>query len=306
MTITNQNSSVTLTGNAVTTVWPYSFIIPDAASARVGLFDIATSVLTELSNTVYSITGLGASAGGEVTYPLTGSPIAATKRLVIWRALALTQDTNLTNQTPYYPETLEEQLDRLVMMIQQLNEEVNRALKVTQGAAIDPDAFIEELQLGAAVATAQAAIATAQAASASASAALIQPIETQIIALGAVTANITTVADNIALMQSVAGSLPISIDKLSDVDIVTVAPVTGEGLVWAATKFVPGPAGGGMFRGNNGVVGSRSGDIFRINAKTLTANVTIGATENASVTGPLEIATGVTLEVATGGTLVIL
>lgn len=96
------------------------------------------------------------------------------------------------------------------------------------------------------------------------------------------------------------------IDDLADVDMATTPPAPGDGFVWDGAKWVPGPAGGGMFKGNNGTVGSRKGDLFRINAKSLTVNTTIAADENASVTGPLEIATGITLEVATGGTLVIL
>lgn len=98
------------------------------------------------------------------------------------------------------------------------------------------------------------------------------------------------------------------LSELTDLDLTTIAPANGDGLVYDSVdgKWKPGPAGGGMFRGNNGTVGTRSGDIFRVNAKTLTANVTIGATENAVATGPLEVATGITLEVATGGALVIL
>ena len=46
--------------------------------------------------------------------------------------------------------------------------------------------------------------------------------------------------------------------------------------------------------------------IFRVNAQSLTADTTIDATENASATGPLAIATGVTLTVTTGGNLAIL
>lgn len=100
----------------------------------------------------------------------------------------------------------------------------------------------------------------------------------------------------------------LSLAFLSDIDFVTIPPATGDGLVYDGTalKWKPGAAGGGMFRGDNGTVGSRSGDIFRVNKKVLSANVTIAATENASATGPLEVATGITLEVATGGTLVIL
>ena len=44
-------------------------------------------------------------------------------------------------------------------------------------------------------------------------------------------------------------------------------------------------------------------DIFRVNAQTLSSNTTIDADENASATGPLAVASGVTLTVTTGGNL---
>ena len=47
-------------------------------------------------------------------------------------------------------------------------------------------------------------------------------------------------------------------------------------------------------------------DLFQINEQTVSSNVTIGATENASITGPITVATGVTVTVSTGGTLVTL
>ena len=50
----------------------------------------------------------------------------------------------------------------------------------------------------------------------------------------------------------------------------------------------------------------RNGGMFRINPKTLSANTTIEQTENANVTGPLTVASGVTLTVNAGGTLVVL
>lgn len=92
---------------------------------------------------------------------------------------------------------------------------------------------------------------------------------------------------------------------LSDVDF-TAAPVSGNGIVFNGTAWVPGPAGGGMFKGNLGTTGDRSGDLFRVNNKSLTQDTTIAATENASVTGPLTVASDVTLTVASGGTLRIL
>ena len=64
-------------------------------------------------------------------------------------------------------------------------------------------------------------------------------------------------------------------------------------------------AGGGLYKGENGTVGSSAGDMFRINEQTLNTNVTIDATENANVTGPITVATGVTLTVTSGGTLAV-
>jgi hypothetical protein len=70
-----------------------------------------------------------------------------------------------------------------------------------------------------------------------------------------------------------------------------------------------GGGGGGLFKGENGTVGDETtgpGDIFRINEQTLNTNVTIDADENASATGPLAIASGVTLTVTSGGSLAII
>jgi len=58
--------------------------------------------------------------------------------------------------------------------------------------------------------------------------------------------------------------------------------------------------GGGFFKGENGSVGDATtgpGDIFRINEQTLNASTTIDSDENASCTGPLTVASGVTLTV---------
>ena len=48
----------------------------------------------------------------------------------------------------------------------------------------------------------------------------------------------------------------------------------------------------------------KGGGLFRPNSQSLGANITILATENAQVTGPLTISSGVTLTVESGGRLV--
>jgi len=63
--------------------------------------------------------------------------------------------------------------------------------------------------------------------------------------------------------------------------------------------------GGGRYKGERGTLGpaAAAGDIFRVSEQTLNANVTIDASENASATGPLAVASGVTITVTSGGNL---
>ena len=83
--------------------------------------------------------------------------------------------------------------------------------------------------------------------------------------------------------------------------------VPGVGTITQA-MFAPGlNLGAGYFQGNNGDTGDTTngkGDIFRVNAQTLTSNVTIATADNATAAGPLTIDTSATLTV--NGNLTIL
>ena len=65
----------------------------------------------------------------------------------------------------------------------------------------------------------------------------------------------------------------------------------------AASSVTPPEQNRGTFKG---------GGIFRTNAQSLTSDITILASENANVTGPFTVASGVPLTVESGGTLVTL
>jgi len=83
----------------------------------------------------------------------------------------------------------------------------------------------------------------------------------------------------------------------------TAAPSSGTGNIFVnyldlARGSVTIPAENkGNFKGNG---------LFRTNAQSLTSNITILTTENANVTGPFTVTSGVTLTVESGGTLVTL
>ena len=83
----------------------------------------------------------------------------------------------------------------------------------------------------------------------------------------------------------------------------TAAPSSGTGNIFviymgvASSSVTPPEQNRGTFKG---------GGIFRTNAQSLTSDITILASENANVTGPFTVASGVTLTVESGGTLVTL
>lgn len=174
MTVNNATSSVTHTGNGVATTWPFNFLVQQAEDLEVGLFNISSGTYTVLAEILYSVTGLDQQTGGDVEYPLSGPPLSSNFRIVISRKLPFTQDTDLTNQTPYYPEVLEKQLDRIVMMLQQMRDDVSRAVLVTEGSNVNPADFIQELfeavddALGYASAASLSAAAAAESAEAAA------------------------------------------------------------------------------------------------------------------------------------------
>ena len=90
-------------------------------------------------------------------------------------------------------------------------------------------------------------------------------------------------------------------------------------LVYALTTstflFMPFPnsgsspvaaAGGGGWLGESGSPLGTSADIIRVNEQTLNNSVTMVSTDNGSTTGPLTIASGVTLTVSSGATFTVI
>lgn len=137
MTISNQNRVATFVGNGAATVFPFTFPVYESSHLEVRLYVIATGTFVTLSASDYSVTGIGPeSTGGSVTYNPSGVPIASTQLLAIYRTLPYTQDTDIVNQSGFYPAVIEAQLDRIVMQIQQIAEEVGRAVLIPPTSSI--------------------------------------------------------------------------------------------------------------------------------------------------------------------------
>jgi hypothetical protein len=124
-TVSSTTSAVTAQGNGVTTIWSYNFPIPSAADAVVTVTNttVSPSVITTLSPTQYTITGVGTSSGGTVTYPTGGAPLASGYYLTIQRVVSLIQSTSLCNQGTTFC-AIEHALDYLTYIAQQLQYQI--------------------------------------------------------------------------------------------------------------------------------------------------------------------------------------
>jgi len=137
MTVPAQDRFTFSSGNGVTTTFPYTFMIPgtvDDPQFLVYLIEIATGIRTDLTVDVdYSIAGLGVAAGGVVTYPLSGTPLAATHRLVIESNMPYEQQTDVYNSGTLYLNAIEDQFDNTTRQVQQIQDRVNRTFSVGIG-----------------------------------------------------------------------------------------------------------------------------------------------------------------------------
>ena len=140
MSVQNQTVKNVYAGNGSTTVFPYTFALNTDDGEYVGVYvtnDAGTSETTD--NFTIDTTAK------TVTYPATGNPLESGKKITIKRELPNEQNLNLENLGPFFAEDIESELDRLVMMIQQLAEEADRAVKVDMASDHTPEEFLQDI-----------------------------------------------------------------------------------------------------------------------------------------------------------------
>jgi hypothetical protein len=140
MTVSSTSSRVIYAGNGHSTEFAFAFKVNQPADLAVVYTDATGSDYT-LSPSQYAASGFGLDAGGKVTYPLPGGgdPIAIGTKLTIYRDVAVTQPTSLSNQGAMWPQVIEAALDRLTYIAQKVADSVSRSLVIspTDSASLD-------------------------------------------------------------------------------------------------------------------------------------------------------------------------
>ena len=134
MSISNPIARNDYVGNGATITWSYGFKVFAESDLAVVSYSSVTGLFTALVlNLDYTVTGVGNDTGGSITQIIGFSIPAilpATSTLSIVRGMAFTQPAVLNNQGLFYPKTIEDAFDRLTMLLQQMNDTLNRSVKL--------------------------------------------------------------------------------------------------------------------------------------------------------------------------------
>lgn len=193
MTISSETSkSGPYFGNGSTKVFDYQFRIVDETHLTVIKRDTSGVESTLILNTDYTVADVGQASGGQITLDV--AP-AVGETTTILRNVPFTQETDLENQGAYYAETVEAAFDLMAMRDQQLQEQINRSVKIPASAdSADLDTLIGD-----------------------------------IVRIGGSADNIDTVADNIGSVNTVADKIAdVSTVAVNVADVNAVAAINAK------------------------------------------------------------------------------
>ena len=131
MTISTTTLRNSYSGNGSTTAFAYTYPINTTSEITVierSALGVETVKAEGTGSTNYGIADNGA-AGGTIT--MVTAPAAGTT-LIILRNTSLTQETDYVANDPFPAETHEDALDKLQMQTQELQEELDRSIKISR------------------------------------------------------------------------------------------------------------------------------------------------------------------------------
>ena len=126
-----------LVGNGNTATYPFAFKVFTDADVVVKKLETATSIETTLTlglNNDYIVTlneDQNSNPGGSITLKSGGNNqnLASGFSIVITSAVEPLQGTDLTNQGGFFPEVINDALDKAIVLHQQQQDELNRSIK---------------------------------------------------------------------------------------------------------------------------------------------------------------------------------
>ena len=131
MTVSSTTVKNSYSGNGSTTQFAYGFKIFADSDLIVIIRSAAGTETVKTLTTHYTVAGAGDASGGSITFT-TGNIPASGETVVIIREVPQTQAIDYIANDPFPAESHEEGLDRTTMTTQQVQEELNRSIKLSR------------------------------------------------------------------------------------------------------------------------------------------------------------------------------
>jgi len=132
MTISSTTTKNSYSGNGSTVAFAYGFFIPASTDIQVIVRSSTGTETVKAEGTGsanYGISGVGSASGGTVTFVTAPTN---TETVVLRRSTAKTQATDYVANDPFPAETHESALDKLTIIGQDLQEQVDRSIKLSR------------------------------------------------------------------------------------------------------------------------------------------------------------------------------
>nr|BAR28274.1 putative tail fiber [uncultured Mediterranean phage uvMED] len=131
MTVSSTTVKNSYSGNGSNNTFVYGFKIFANTDIQVIIRSSTGTETTKSLTTHYTVTGVGSASGGNVVFT-SGNIPSASETVVLIRNVPQTQAIDYIANDPFPAETHEEGLDRATMTTQQVQEELNRSIKLSR------------------------------------------------------------------------------------------------------------------------------------------------------------------------------
>ena len=131
MTISTTTIKNSYSGNGSTTSFNYTFKIADDDEIQVIIRSSTGTETVKTKTTHYTVAGVGNANGGSITFT-TGNTPTATETVVLRRSTPQTQGLDLIENDPMPADNIETAYDKLTAISQELQEQVDRSLKISR------------------------------------------------------------------------------------------------------------------------------------------------------------------------------
>ena len=131
MTVSSTTVKNSYSGNGSTTQFAYGYKIFADSDLIVIIRSAAGTETVKTLSTHYNVAGAGNASGGSITFTSGNTP-ASGETVVIIREVPQTQAIDYIANDPFPAESHEEGLDRGTMTTQQVQEELNRSIKLSR------------------------------------------------------------------------------------------------------------------------------------------------------------------------------